>query len=318
MPLRVTVILVSYNTRDLLRQALQTLEAENPHEIIVVDNASQDGSPQMVAKEFPEVRLVANDANQGFGPANNQALDEMTGDLALFLNSDARPKPGAIARLAQTFESHPQTVAAGGSLVFPDGRLQESACNPLTLWAVFCEQTLLEKLFPRSSLLSPYWVSARIAGNGPGPHEVAQVMGACLMARPLERFDERFFLYCEDTELCRRLQAHGKILYVPEAVFEHELGASSANTRWQAVARYNRGKELYFKIHNGRFIAFMCWIFNRKGALLRLLAWTLLIPFKRSARHQVALFWRVLTAPVTGPPLPPDSSPKPTRPPRPS
>jgi GT2 family glycosyltransferase len=265
----------------------------------------------MVAQDFPNVRLIKNDKNKGFGAANNQGLDAMTGDLALLLNSDAAATPGAIQTLKEAMTDG--TVACGGMLLGPNGEVQESAANQLTLWAVFCEQTLLEKAFPRSEAFSPYWVSKRLLETGTTPAEVAQVMGACLLMRPVERFDERFFLYCEDTELCKRLRRHGRILYVPQAVFKHELGSSSAQ-RWQAVARYNRGKELYFEIHHTKAHALLCLLFDRTGALLRLFAWLLASAVSlctwSSARKKVALFARVFVAPITGPSLPPDADPK--------
>lgn len=307
---RVSVILVSYNTRELVRRALLGLR-EDPAvaEIWVVDNASADETAAMVGAEFPDVNLIANSVNRGFGRANNQALDRATGDLVLLLNSDAVPTPGAIARLAEVF-TEASVAAAGGRLTFPDGRLQESACASLTLWAIFCEQLWLEKAFPRSRWLSPYWQSGRLSTQGSGPHQVEQVMGACLMMRPGLRFDERFFLYVEDTELCHRLRSRGQILYVPEAIFVHDLGASSSGTRWESVARYNRGKELYMSIHRGRFAAFLAWGLNRLGALLRLLVYALmaLATLGRRGRESVRLWSRVLTAPRLGPPDPPGSA----------
>lgn len=299
----VTVIVVSYETRDLLRRCLASLAEAD--EVIVVDNASTDGSADMVAAEFPRVRLVRNTLNLGFGAANNRGLDLATGDLVLFLNSDARAEPGALGRLAEVFDD-PEVVAAGGRLRYPDGRVQPSCAGPLTLWAVFCEQTYLERLFPRSSWASPYWRTDRLPDDRPS--EVTQVMGACLMIRPVERFDERFFLYCEDTDLCHRLGRHGKILYAPGAVFVHELGGSSRQDRWRAVARYNRGKELYFAIHRGRPAAVMAFLMNRLGALLRLIAWLLTtvatVGLWRSARSRVSLFLRVLFAPIVPDPMP--------------
>jgi GT2 family glycosyltransferase len=290
---KVSVVVVSYNTREKLRRCLECIEQH--HQVIVVDNASADGSPEMVASDFPHVQLIANNENRGFGAANNQGMDRATGNLVLFLNSDAYADPGAIDTLASAFEDT-GVVAAGGKLLNPDRTLQQSSANELTLWAVFCEQTLLEKAFPNSKLLSPYWNSRRLNQTS----ETAQVMGACLMIRPLERFDERFFLYCEDTELCQRLRKHGRILYVPGAQFVHELGSSSAGTRWESVARYNRGKELYFRIHHGPFAAALCWLLNKLGALLRLVIWTAASvatlgtrkPFVQKAR----LFARVLLA----------------------
>lgn len=303
--MRASVIVVSYNTCDLLRRCLASLG--DAHEVIVVDNASQDGSAEMVAREFTDVKLIANPVNVGFGSANNQGLDAMTGDVALLLNSDAFPQPGAITRLCEVMEKS-DWVACGGHLKNPDGSTQSSCSNELTLWAVICEQSLLEKIFPNSRLFSPYWMTRRLMSEPGDVHEVEQVMGACLMMRPVERFDEDFFLYCEDTELCRRLRRHGKIAWVKDAEFTHELGASSSTTRWTSIARYNRGKELYFLKHHGRGAMGFCWYLNRHGALLRLTLWgipTLLtLGLVGRFRRQSTLFLKVLFAPARGPASP--------------
>ncbi len=293
----VSVIVVSYNTLDKLRQCLACIEPE--HEVIVVDNASTDGSPEMVLEEFPNVRLIQNDENRGFGAANNQGLDAMTRQLALFLNSDCYAKRGAILRLAQIFRDK-EIVAAGGRLENPDGSFQLSVADRLTLWKVFLEQSFLELL------LRPFGLGYWFVEPFKEVRIVPQVMGACLMIRPVERFDERFFLYCEDTDLCKRLSAHGKIVFEPTAKFIHELGSSSMGAaRWKSVARYNRGKELYFEIHHGPLASKICWLLNRLGALLRLTIWSILtlatLGIYSRLRNQVVLFWRVLTSPVLGP-----------------
>lgn len=292
----VSVIVVSYNTQDKLRQCLRAIEPE--HEVIVVDNASADGSAEMVAGDFPHVRLIANSENVGFGPANNQGLDVMTRELALFLNSDCYADPNAIRKLAAALRD-PEVIAAGGRLENLNGSFQPSVAVHLTLWRVFQEQTFLDKLMRPFGL--GYWMVEPFTET----RVVPQVMGACLMIRPVERFDERYFLYCEDTDLCKRLEKHGKILYEPKATFTHELGSSSAGVgRWRSVARYNRGKELYFSIHYGEFQSHLCWWFDRNGALLRLLTWliptTLTLGLVARFRNQVALFWRVLTCPRQG------------------
>ncbi|HJP83605.1 MAG TPA: glycosyltransferase family 2 protein [Fimbriimonadaceae bacterium] len=293
----VSVIVVSYNTKEKLRRCLGCIKTS--HEIIVVDNASSDGSAEMVSLEFPHAKLVQNHENRGFGAANNQGLDLATREVVLFLNSDCYAEPGAIQVLAKAFEDS-QVVAAGGELRNPDGTFQPSVARKLTLWAVFLEQTYLDRALRPFGL--GYWVDRPYRERT----DVDQVMGACLMMRKGERFDERYFLYCEDTDLCERLGKVGQIVLEPNAKFTHELGSSSMGPgRWRSVARYNRGKELYFEIHHGQFAAWICLILDRVGALLRLLLWSvasiLTLGMMKSAPGRVGLFWKVLTSPVDGP-----------------
>lgn len=287
----VSVVIVSFNTRDKLRRCLAQIEPE--HEMIVVDNASADGSVEMVRAEFPEARLISNSENRGFGAANNQGMAVATGELVLFLNSDCYAEPGAIGRLAEVFDGRPEVAAAGGRLLNPDGSNQESVAGELTLFAVLLEQLHLDRFGGRFR----YWRTSFAREGEP----VAQVMGACLMIRPVECFDERFFLYCEDTDLCRRLARHGSIMFVPAARFTHELGSSSeGEERWRSVARYNRGKELYFAIHHGRLAAATCWVLDRFGAALRLLVY-LVATLGAVAGPRLRLWTRVLCAPILGP-----------------
>lgn len=276
-PQDVTVVVVSYNTREALRRCLTHLHEQNVSKTVVVDNGSEDGSGAMVTADFPEIDLIEAGENLGFARANNVGATRAETPLVLFLNSDAYADAGAVGRLAAAFDEG--VVAAGGRLRNPDGSLQESVAGPLTLGAVFLEQTLLEKIF------GGYWrthLTPMDRASG-----VDQVMGACLMVRTgLEPWDERFFLYCEDTDLCLRLRRHGEILYVPDAGFEHELGASSRREPWRGIARYNAGKELYFRIHHGVVQSSVCLGLDRAGALLRIV----LKP------RQTRTFWQVLTA----------------------
>ncbi|RYG45692.1 glycosyltransferase family 2 protein [bacterium] len=257
----VTAVVVSYNTVEKLRRCLKALEGVPT---VVVDNDSKDGSPEMVRHEFPFVEMIANRENRGFSAANNQGLALVRTPLTLFINSDAYADPGAVATLAAVFEGA-GVVAAGGRLRNPDGSLQESVARELTLGRVFLEQTLLEKVF------GGYWITRGLTGIA----KVPQVMGACLMARTADLreiggWDERFFLYCEDTDLCLRLSPKGSILWVEGAGFEHELGSSSRREPWRGIARYNRGKELFFRIHRGGLASIVCAGLNKLGALIRL------------------------------------------------
>ncbi len=295
------MIVVNYNTELHLSACLASIVPQ-AFEVIVVDNASRDGSCEMVHRDFPTVRLIQNMVNRGFGAANNQGMALASGELILLLNSDCVLR-GDLTQLDAVF-SDGGVVAAGGRLM-KNGVTQNSCCNELTLWRVFCEQMLLEKLFRGSSLFDSYWLTPRLVAAGPGPHEVAQVMGACLMLRPGERFDEEFFLYCEDTEICRRLTKQGRILYV-DVPFEHALGASSPNNRGWAIAMYNRGKELYFRKHHGVAAQWVCLWFNRHGAFLRMV-----LALTRIDLRKARMFWGVFIAPVKGPPLPADAFPRP-------
>jgi len=285
----VSAIVVSYNTRELLRACLLSLE--DVEEVIVVDNNSQDGSADMVLSDFPKTVLIRNTDNRGFGAANNQGLRVATQPYALLINSDAAAHAGAVSALAASLDD-PGRVAAGGKLVYPDGRFQLSASNRLTLWVVFCEQFGLESIF------RPYWIRSAES------QDVAQVMGACLMMKRADgaflEFDENIFLYCEDTELCERLRRQGSIRYETGAVFTHALGASSLENRWRSVSLYNKGKEYYFRKTSGPIAAGLCWLMDRLGALLRLVIWgivaVLTLGKLKQSGARVGLWWRVLTA----------------------
>lgn len=282
--LPVSVIVVSYNTRDLLRECLASVT--DAAEVIVIDNASSDGSAEMVGEEFPRAQLILNTDNKGFGAANNQGLRVATQPYALLLNSDAAAHPGAIARLIEAMQDA-RRVVVGGKLVYPDGRFQLSAAHALTWDVIFTEQYGIEKL------VKNYWIRSET------PQEVGQVMGACLMMRRIDgrfmEFDEAMFLYCEDTELIHRLRAHGTVWYETSAVFTHHLGASSIENRHRSISLYNWGKEYYFRKHRGAGAAWLCWILDGAGAKLRMIAWALLaIPTLGRTWPRAQMWWKVV------------------------
>ncbi len=301
-----SIIIVNWNTREYLRACLRSLfthPPQEPFEVWVVDNASSDGSVEMVRAEFPQVRLIANTQNLGYGRANNQALRLARGEFALILNSDTEALPHSLQALLDFMRGHPDASAAGGQLILPDGSIQPSCSERLTLWAVFCEQTLLAKLFPRSRWFGWYnltWWSYDSV------REIEQVVGACLLLRrqpdgsfPL--FDDRYFMYAEDTELCHRIRtAGGRIYYLPEAKFRHYLGASSeqASIRAEMVKAYNRSRLLFFREVYGGWRVAVYRLLIAFGALLRLLlwcgAWLVGKPNRTSAAHHVRIFWEVL------------------------
>lgn len=307
-PPKVSVIIVSYNTCPQLVKCVRCLlEGEmdpNFQQIIVVDNDSKDDSVATLKRDFSQVEIIENGANLGFGVANNIGAKVAKGEWLLYLNSDAYAEPGAVRQLVEEAEQA-GAVAAGGKLKNLDGSLQNSSANRLTLWALTCEQLGLEKAFRGSRLFDPYWNTQRMPSDTTPSY---QVMGACLLARAFEAFDERFFLYCEDTDLCERLRRHGPIVYVPSAEFFHELGTSSRTNWWMSVARYNAGKELYFQLHFSKLHRLAAFLLNRLGALIRFVMWLLLtlatLGTQAKFRNRVGGFFKVLVAPVLGPSRP--------------
>ncbi len=303
IPPRVSAIVVNWNTCDCLDRCLQTLSElwlSGAGQVIVVDNASTDGSPEMVRRKYPEVILLALTSNVGFGPGCNAGLARADAPYALLLNSDIESEPGAVMRLVEFLDSHPDAGACGGRLVLPNGATQTSAGLQLNLWWVFCEQFYLAKLFPATRLFGGYTLTWwDYASDRP----VDQVVGACLLLRRaaderFPRFDERYFMYAEDTDLCERIRRTGQqIWYVHDAVFHHRLGASSEQkpVRAAMIAQYNISRGIYFHDRQGApgFARLKALVTG--GALLRLGIWQSLGALGRAgAAEQVQLFREVL------------------------
>jgi GT2 family glycosyltransferase len=199
-------------------------------DVTVVDNASDDGSAELVNLEFPWARLIRNERNAGFGAAHNQALRDAAGRYLLVLNSDATPMPGALRTLVEYLDAHPRVAAAGPKLRFPDGAVQPSRRRFPTLSTLFLESTQLQRLSSDNAVLRRYYVADR---SDDEPQEVDWLVGACLCVRAsavseVGPFDERFFMYSEELDWCRRFRAAGwGIAYVPSAEVLHLEGGSS-------------------------------------------------------------------------------------------
>ncbi|MBU2227195.1 MAG: glycosyltransferase family 2 protein, partial [Proteobacteria bacterium] len=195
-----SIIIVNWNTRDLLRDCLESIEAtarDLYHEIIVVDNASTDGSVEMLRERFPRVKVIENPENRGFGAANNQAMRIMAGRYALLLNSDTRLTENAVQKLFSFLESRPDAAMACGQLLNADGSRQDSVAAFPSLLTLLTNTPLLEVLFPRR------FPSKR--RDYPGPIEVDSAIGACMMVRKsaideVGMFDERYFFFFEETD----------------------------------------------------------------------------------------------------------------------
>jgi GT2 family glycosyltransferase len=219
-----SVCVVSYNTRALLMACLAAVEREACDEILVSDNASDDGSAAMVTERFPRVRLTRNDENLGYTRAMNQCLARARGDLILLLNPDSVPQPGAFAILIDSLERNPRWGAAGPRLEFPGGRLQRTGNRFPTRRYLLYEAIGLNDRFPNNAtrLGNIYAEWDRTAGR-----EVDALSGACLLVRraALEQvgpLDEQFAMYFEEVDWCYRAKLNGwQIGYVPGARVLH-------------------------------------------------------------------------------------------------
>jgi N-acetylglucosaminyl-diphospho-decaprenol L-rhamnosyltransferase len=269
------IITVSYNTRDLLADCLEAAQAGLERsglsgQIWVVDNASSDGSAGMVRQRFPSVHLLAQEQNLGFAGGNNRALREMGAEQeakarhVLFLNPDTRVLGDALGEMVRFLDSAPSAGAAGAALVHSDGSFQHPAfAFPGLLQIVF-------DFFP----IHPRVLESRLNGRYPRrryqagqPFVVDHPLGAALAVRgetldQVGGFDERFFMYCEEIDLCRRIWAAGWQIYnVPRAQIVHLVGQSTGQFRDRMFVALWRSRFLMYEKHEGSaFIHAARWL----------------------------------------------------------
>ncbi len=257
--LEIAAILVNYNAGAELARALRSIADEmagRAWEAVVVDNASTDGSAASVAEFAPMVRLVQNTVNVGFSRGVNQGLAASTAPLVLIMNPDCRLVAGAVATLRGVLDARPDCAIAGPRILNPDGSVQGSARgDPDMLTGLFGRTALLGRLVPFLPVAKRNVVAEEAIRSGEKSVVVDWLSGACMLARrtALEQvggFDERFFLYWEDADLCRRLRAGGHhVRYVPAATAIHRVGQSSRSARTFAIRAFHRSAYLYYATH---------------------------------------------------------------------
>jgi GT2 family glycosyltransferase len=241
-----SVVIVNWNTEALLRDCLKSVFGTVKgfaFEVIVVDNASSDGSVAMLKVEFPQVRRIENYENRGFAAANNQAFRIMTGRYALLLNSDTVLTEEAVHELYTFMEEHPEAVMACGQLLNADGSKQNSIAGFPTLLSLLVNVSLLESLFPSR------YPSKRC--DYQHPIEVDSGVGACLIVRKsaidgVGGLDERYFFFFEETDWARTMKESGwKIYHVPSARIYH-LQGKSVGAGIHSRIHFYRSRYLYF------------------------------------------------------------------------
>jgi len=270
-----SVIIVNWNTQDLLRQCLQSVEADLDDsdlnaEILVVDNASTDDSVQMIKEQFPRVILIENQENVGFAAANNQAIEQSSGRYALLLNSDTEVKSRALQTLCSYLDIHPEVGAAGSQLLNPDGTLQTS-CYPFP--------TLSGELWRLLHLdvLWPYGVYHMANWDLNTPRKVDVLQGASLLLRraaldQVGLLDDQYFMYTEEVDLCYRLRQGGwQLFWVPKSKVVHYGGQSTKQVPTKMFLCLYQSKLIFLRKHYGWLAAQVYKLILLITSLIRLL-----------------------------------------------
>ena len=260
-----SIVIVNYNTRDLLRDCLRSVFASQwiaQVEVIVVDNSSPDGSTDMVRQEFPQVRLIASKINGGYAYANNLGLREAQGEHLLLLNPDTVLPPTALRDMWSFMQQHPEAGVAGPKLVLADGSL-DLACRRSfpSLDVAFYRLVGLSKRYPNSPRYNRYNLGYL------SPDQIAEVdsvVGAFMWMRreALEQagpLDERFFAYAEDIDLCYRIKVeHGwKVYYNPAVVVTHYKGQAMRQRATPMTMQFYRAMWLFHQKHYARRTPFL-------------------------------------------------------------
>lgn len=280
----ISVIVISFNTCEMTLRCLEDVHADLrglDAEVLVVDNASSDGSADAIATRFPSVKLVRNETNVGFGTANNQALGMAKGKFVMMLNTDAFVHPGCCEALVAFARTQPKAGVVGARLLNKDGSVQIS-CFPFpSPFRAWIENLWIPKLLPRSRRFGDYrqWAHDTL-------REVDWVVGACLLCRrevigQVGGFDPLFFMYSEETDWQKRIRGAGwKIYFTPEAVATH-LGGASGTLEPEIINRYFfTSLDLYELKHHGIAGFLLVRAAMVAGLCLRLPAWMLIYLFR--------------------------------------
>jgi N-acetylglucosaminyl-diphospho-decaprenol L-rhamnosyltransferase len=288
--LDLAIVIVSYNTRDMLRSCLRSVytgleQSPLKGRVWVVDNASSDGSQDMVRAEFPQAYLLVLDQNRGFAAANNAALRELgfgisasqsIANLVLFLNPDTAMRASSLATMAAVLQTTGRVGVVGASLVYPDGRFQHSAFRFPTLWQIWFDFVSWPSRLIESPLNGRYPRALYQAGR---PFVIDHPLGAAIMTRAdvirqVGLMDEGFFMYAEEIDWCMRVRKAGWDIYcVPEAQIVHFAGASTRQFRDEMFVALWRSRLRLFHKHYGpafnlaarRMVQLGMWIEARRA-----------------------------------------------------
>jgi GT2 family glycosyltransferase len=286
----VSIVIVSWNARDYLVQCLNSVSAEvcrYPLEIIVVDNASTDGSPDCIERQYPKVRLIRNTHNLGFAKANNLGIAQSRGRYLALINSDVKVLPDCITRLVDFCEQHPEVGMAGPRVLGGDGKLQRSCRGFPGIWNMLCRALALDVIFPRSA-----WFNGFLLYHWPQDSllPVDMLTGCFWLVRhqaltQVGLLDERFFMYGEDMDWSKRFWLNGwQLIFIPSAEAIHYGGASSSNSPVRFYIERHRADLQYWGKHHSRPAVFCFFLICCLHLVLRAIGYSLAYVIKRQGR----------------------------------
>jgi GT2 family glycosyltransferase len=287
----VSVIIVSWNARKYLLQCLASLSADAcryPMEIIVVDNASSDGSADSVASCYPDVHLIRNAENVGFAKANNIGVSASTGEYLCFVNSDVKVLPHCVTGLIDFCREHPKVGMVGPRIIGGDGKLQRSCRGFPTVWNMFCRALAFDTLFRKSKIFTGYSLSYW-AQDSVRPVDI--LTGCFWLVRrnaltEVGLLDENFFMYGEDMDWCKRFWIHHwEVVFVPSSEAIHYGGASSSNSPVRFYIEMQRADLQYWKKHHSFLAVFSYFAISCLHLVLRAIGYSIAALLKKPARQ---------------------------------
>jgi N-acetylglucosaminyl-diphospho-decaprenol L-rhamnosyltransferase len=267
---RLSIIIVTYNSAAYIDACLGSLIEYPPnvdHEIVLVDNASTDGTAAAIRSRWPGVRVIDAGANLGFARANNLGIQQTFGELVLLLNPDTSVPNGAVDTLVSALDARPDAAVAGARLIDADGRAELSFGRMMSPVNELRQKVLVEG----GQRAGP--IAAYVESITRKPQEVDWVSGACLLVRRVDAeavglMDERFFMYAEDVDFCAAIRARGRrVLFWPKAEIIHLRGQSRATASATTERAYRRSQLAFYEKHHPTWVPWLRWYLKVRGRL---------------------------------------------------
>jgi len=304
VPLDLSIVILNWNTRDMLLECIRSIQTDttrHEYEILVVDNGSEDGSAEAVREQHPEVRLTVNEQNLGFARGINVGLRQCTGRYSCILNSDIELQDGCLDRLVEYMDAHEEVAAVGPKTTNEDGSVRYNCREVPSLRSTLMEALFLDRFFPHSR----FFRGQLYPDFDPERTQPVQVLSGCLQVLRKEALDqvgfldERFFIYCEDTDWGKRFNDAGwKTVYCAEATAIHLGGASAAKAPIHFKLQHSHAGYQYWKKHLSpiTYPVYVGLMLLRYGLRLGLSAGKYLLGLgdRASSRHLVHSSWAQL------------------------